>query len=180
MAKTRPAPKAAPAAAPKSKSTNLDALASIVELFKSSGLSSLSYEDKDLQVHLEAHGAAPVVHHAAPVIHHAPAAPVHAPAAAPAPVAAPLAVPALPAAAAGGHLVTSPFVGTFYASPNPTAGPFVSVGTVVKKGQTLCIVEAMKLMNEIEADEAGTVAEIFAENAHPVEFGQKLFRIIPA
>lgn len=74
-------------------------------------------------------------------------------------------------------IVTSPFVGTFYRSPSPEAGTFVDVGSTVKPGQTLCIVEAMKLMNEIEAELSGTVVEIFVQNGKTVEFGQKLFRI---
>jgi len=107
-----------------------------------------------------------------------------------APVAA--AIPALPAAAAGkveakaeakadkpGSIVTSPFVGTFYRAPAPDAAPFTDVGQKVKKGQTLCIVEAMKLMNEIECEVDGTVAEILVQNATPVEFGEPLFRIVP-
>ena len=73
--------------------------------------------------------------------------------------------------------VTSPFVGTFYRSPSPDAPPFVEVGSVVRPGQTLCIIEAMKLMNEIEAEMSGTVIEIYAQNGKPVEFGQKLYRI---
>ena len=73
--------------------------------------------------------------------------------------------------------VTSPFVGTFYRSPSPEAPSFVEVGSVVRPGQTLCIVEAMKLMNEIEAELSGTVIEVFAQNGKSVEFGQKLFRI---
>jgi acetyl-CoA carboxylase biotin carboxyl carrier protein len=73
--------------------------------------------------------------------------------------------------------VTSPFVGTFYRSPSPDAPTFVDVGSVVRVGQTLCIVEAMKLMNEIEAECSGTVVEIFAQTGKAVEFGQKLFRI---
>ena len=73
--------------------------------------------------------------------------------------------------------MTSPFVGTFYRSPSPDAPPFVEVGSVVRAGQTLCIIEAMKLMNEIEAECAGTVVEVFAQNGKSVEFGQKLFRI---
>jgi acetyl-CoA carboxylase biotin carboxyl carrier protein len=73
--------------------------------------------------------------------------------------------------------VTSPFVGTFYRSPTPDAPAFVEVGSVVRPGQTLCIVEAMKLMNEIEAELSGTVVEVFAQNGKSVEFGQKLFRI---
>ena len=73
--------------------------------------------------------------------------------------------------------VTSPFVGSFYRSPSPDAPMFVEVGSVVRTGQTLCIIEAMKLMNEIEAEAAGTVVEIFAQNGKSVEYGQKLFRI---
>jgi acetyl-CoA carboxylase biotin carboxyl carrier protein len=73
--------------------------------------------------------------------------------------------------------VTSPFVGTFYRAPSPEAANFCEVGSVVKKGQTLCIIEAMKLMNEIECDIAGTVAEVLVENGKSVEYGQKLFMI---
>jgi acetyl-CoA carboxylase biotin carboxyl carrier protein len=73
--------------------------------------------------------------------------------------------------------VTSPFVGTFYRSPSPDAPSFVEVGSVIREGQALCIVEAMKLMNEIEADSAGTIVEILAENGKSVEFGQKLFKV---
>ncbi len=73
--------------------------------------------------------------------------------------------------------VTSPFVGTFYRSPSPDAPAFADVGSVVRPGQTLCIIEAMKLMNEIEAEMSGTVVEIYAQNGKAVEFGQKLFRI---
>ena len=73
--------------------------------------------------------------------------------------------------------VTSPFVGTFYRSPSPDAPSFVEVGSPIREGQTLCIVEAMKLMNEIEADASGVIVECMAENGKPVEFGQKLFKI---
>lgn len=73
--------------------------------------------------------------------------------------------------------VTSPFVGTFYRAPSPDTPSFVEVGTVVRAGQTLCIIEAMKLMNEIEAELAGTIVEIYAQNGKAVEFGQKLFRM---
>ncbi len=99
------------------------------------------------------------------------------------PAAAPPAAPATegdlaPApAAAGGHVLTSPIVGTFYASPSPDAGPYVRLGDRVRKGQVLCIVEAMKLMNEIESDTDGVVTEIYPQNAQPVEFGEPLFAI---
>jgi acetyl-CoA carboxylase biotin carboxyl carrier protein len=116
---------------------------------------------------------------------------VMAPAAAPVAPAAPVAAlipaaaaPAAPAAKAPekapekpGHVVSSPFVGTFYRAPSPDSPPFADVGSVVKKGQVLCIVEAMKLMNEIEAEVDGKIAEIYVLNATPVEFGEKLFRI---
>jgi acetyl-CoA carboxylase biotin carboxyl carrier protein len=113
----------------------------------------------------------------APIAIAAPAIPVAAPVAAPA---APAAKPAEKAPEKPGHVVTSPFVGTFYRAPSPDSPPFVDVGSTVKKGQVLCIVEAMKLMNEIEAEVEGKIAEIYVLNATPVEFGEKLFRIEPA
>ncbi len=78
------------------------------------------------------------------------------------------------------HFVTSPIVGTFYRAPNPDAEPYVKVGDFVEKGQVLCIVEAMKLMNEIESDLSGTIVKVYPENAQPVEFGERLFAIKPA
>jgi acetyl-CoA carboxylase biotin carboxyl carrier protein len=100
-----------------------------------------------------------------------------APAAAPA-VAAPAAAAAAPAPAAEtGHVVKSPMVGTFYRSSAPGAPAFVEVGATVKEGDTLCIIEAMKLLNEIDADVSGTVTKILVENGQPVEFGQPLFVI---
>jgi acetyl-CoA carboxylase biotin carboxyl carrier protein len=100
-------------------------------------------------------------------------------AATPAPVAAVAPAPAekVEAEKKPGHIVTSPFVGTFYRAPSPESPPYVDIGQMVQKGQTLCIVEAMKLMNEIEAEVSGRIAEIFVENGEPVEFGQPLFRI---
>jgi acetyl-CoA carboxylase biotin carboxyl carrier protein len=84
------------------------------------------------------------------------------------------------AADEGLHVVKSPIVGTFYAAASPGSEPFVTVGTRVEDGQVLCIIEAMKLMNEIEADVAGEVVNIFVENGHPVEYGERLFGIRPA
>src|SRR5256886_16030059 len=78
------------------------------------------------------------------------------------------------------HLVKSPIVGTFYGSPSPGSEPFVKLGAFVETGQTLCIVEAMKLMNEMESDETGEVMRIFVENGQPVEYGQPLFGIRPS
>ncbi len=108
----------------------------------------------------------------APMSSHAPAGSSAAPAAAPA-------AEAAPAKADTGKDVLSPFVGTFYRAPSPEAPTFCEVGQRVKKGQVLCIVEAMKLMNEIEAELEGTVTAVLAENGQPVEFGQPLFRIAP-
>ena len=106
--------------------------------------------------------------------------------AAPPPVAAPAApAPAAPAApiaesapATKGHVVKSPMVGTFYRSPAPTSPSFAEVGQTVKVGDVICIVEAMKMMNQIEADKAGTIEAILAENGEPVEFDQPLFSIV--
>ncbi|AFT87162.1 acetyl-CoA carboxylase biotin carboxyl carrier protein [Paraburkholderia phenoliruptrix] len=92
------------------------------------------------------------------------------------PAAAAAGAPATPAAAAPqGHVVTSPMVGTFYRAPSPGADPFVQVGDTVKEGQTICIIEAMKLLNEIESDKSGVVKEILVENGQAVEYGQPLF-----
>ncbi|SAI48118.1 biotin carboxyl carrier protein of acetyl-CoA carboxylase [Bordetella ansorpii] len=110
-----------------------------------------------------------------PVAYHAPEAVAAAPAAGAAPAAAP-AAPAAPAAIQG-HVVKAPMVGTFYRSPNPGAAPFIDVGQSVKEGDPLCIIEAMKLLNEIEADKAGVIKEILVENGEPVEYGQPLFVI---
>jgi acetyl-CoA carboxylase biotin carboxyl carrier protein len=84
---------------------------------------------------------------------------------------------ATPAAIAQGHVVTSPMVGTFYRAPSPGADPFVQIGDTVKDGQTICIIEAMKLLNEIETDKAGVIKEILVENGQAVEYGQPLFVI---
>ncbi len=77
------------------------------------------------------------------------------------------------------HFITAPMIGTFYRAPDPSSPPFVKEGDHVNKGDVVCIIEAMKLMNEVEADVSGTVKEVLVENAQPVEFGQKLFAIIP-
>lgn len=123
--------------------------------------------------------AAPVAPVATPVVS-APAAPVASPQAPAVESAEAVAhtEPVVEPAAKGGHLVESPIVGTFYAAGSPDADPFVSVGSKVKKGDVLCIIEAMKLMNEIEADADGEIAEILVENEEGVEYGQPLFRIV--
>jgi acetyl-CoA carboxylase biotin carboxyl carrier protein len=109
-----------------------------------------------------------------PVAYHAPEA-MMAAAPAAAAAAAPAAAPAAPVVQ--GHAVKAPMVGTFYRSPNPGSAPFVDVGQTVKEGDPLCIIEAMKLLNEIEADKSGVIKEILVENGEPVEYGQPLFVI---
>jgi len=114
------------------------------------------------------------VTHAQPMIQAAPAAVAAAPAA---PAAAATAAPAAPARRANEHVVAAPMVGTFYASASPGAKPFVEIGSEVKEGQVLCIIEAMKMMNQIESDKAGKITAVMATNGDPVEFGQPLFVI---
>jgi acetyl-CoA carboxylase biotin carboxyl carrier protein len=134
-----------------------------------------------LDVRLGHPPAATTVHAAPmPAVAHAPPPTAPPPAAhAPPTSAAPAAV-AKPAADAKTFTVNSPFVGTFYRSASPENPPFVDVGTVVKKGQVLCIVEAMKLMNEIEAEQPGRLVEVLIQNGSPVEYGEALFRFEPA
>ncbi|WP_117236013.1 acetyl-CoA carboxylase biotin carboxyl carrier protein [Vibrio maerlii] len=144
----------------------------LIELVEESGIAELEISEGEESVRISRNSTAPV---AAPVQYAA------APAAAPAPVAAPAAAPAeaveAPAAAPAGHQVLSPMVGTFYAAPSPDAKPFVKVGQQVTAGETLCIVEAMKMMNQIEADKSGTVVAILAEDGQPIEFDQPLIVI---
>ncbi|MDN7125050.1 acetyl-CoA carboxylase biotin carboxyl carrier protein [Pseudidiomarina terrestris] len=144
----------------------------LIELVEESGIAELEITEGEESVRIHRGGsqqmAAPM-HYAAPMPQHAAPAP-----AAPAP-AAPAAEAAEPEIT--GHIVRSPMVGTFYAAPAPGASDFVSVGQQVKAGETLCIVEAMKMMNQIEADKGGVVKQILVENGEPVEFDQPLFVI---
>jgi acetyl-CoA carboxylase biotin carboxyl carrier protein len=151
------------------------------------GLEEFEYAHGDLRIRLKKAipqpSAAPVL--ALPMAQPAPPQVIMAqpPAAAPQTVAQGDAAPAQAAhpaaAAADEHIIKSPIVGTFYAGPSPDAGPFVRVGDFVEAGQTICIIEAMKLMNEIEADIGGEVARVLVENGHPVEYGEPLFALRP-
>ncbi|WP_299138369.1 acetyl-CoA carboxylase biotin carboxyl carrier protein [uncultured Vibrio sp.] len=136
----------------------------LIELVEESGISELEISEGEESVRISRNSTAPV----APVQYAAAPAPVAA-AAAPA-AAAEAAAPAVPA----GHQVLSPMVGTFYGAPSPDAKPFVKVGQSVTAGETLCIVEAMKMMNQIEADKSGVVTAILVEDGQPVEFDQAL------
>jgi acetyl-CoA carboxylase biotin carboxyl carrier protein len=148
---------------------DLRKLKTLIDLVSDSNVSELEITEAEGKVRIvKSMGvAAPVVmQQAAPV------------AVASAPVAAqPVAeAPAAPAAPAG-HTVKSPMVGTFYRSSSPGAAPFIQIGSVVKEGDTLCIIEAMKILNEIESDKSGTVTQILCENGQAVEYGQPLFII---
>jgi acetyl-CoA carboxylase biotin carboxyl carrier protein len=150
---------------------NLDTLKEIVKVAKDQGVAELQVEAKDFKVSVSfISGAQPVLHHAP--VHHAPA--QHAPATAPAPAA-----KAAVNADAGLHIIKSPFVGTFYASPGPGKPVYSKVGDKVKAGQALCVLEAMKIMNEIDSDINGEIVEICVDNESLVEFGQPLFKIKP-
>ena len=153
---------------------DLRKLKTLIDLVAESGISELEVTEGEGKVRIVKSApqqvvAAPMQYAPMPAM---PAAPAAAAAAAPA-VAAEAAAPALPA----GHIVTSPMVGTFYRSPSPGAAEFVKVGDTVKEGQTICIIEAMKLLNEIEADKAGVIKEILIYNGQAVEYGQPLFVI---
>ena len=147
----------------------------LAEIVATHGLSELIVDTKEttLTVRRGPVGGAvqmmPQMQMAAPMPMHMPSAPAAAPAAA-----APAAAPAIDDKA---HVVTSPFVGTFYRKPNPDSPNYVSINDKIEKGAVLCIVEAMKLMNEIEADVAGTIVSILVEDGSPVEYGQPLFKI---
>lgn len=150
---------------------DLDQLRTLLRILAKRDVTEFEFEDERVRLTLRRGPAGTYVTQLAP----APTAPSLGPAAPAAP-----SVPPAPAEAASDErfeFVTSPFVGTFYRAPSPDAPPFVETGSSVREGQTLCIVEAMKLMNEIEADVAGVIAEVLVENGKPVEFGQKLFRI---
>ena len=137
----------------------------LMELLEQSGMAEIEIVEGEESVRISRYGDAPM---AAPVAMAAPA-PVAA-----APIAAAPAAAADAPATVDGHPITSPMVGTFYASASPTSDAFVSIGQHVNQGDTICIVEAMKIMNQIEADQSGTVTEILCKDGDAVEFGQTL------
>ena len=160
---------------------NVKEIKELVELVSRRGIAGLEIERAGFRLRIEGapqHRGTPVFARAV-----ADAVPTEASVLLPAPqvAAAPHVPPGPPGSGEheGFHVITAPIVGTFYRSANPDADPFVKVGDVVEKGKTLCIIEAMKLMNEIEADISGTVVSIYPQNAQPVEFGEKLFAIQP-
>lgn len=150
---------------------DLRKLKTLIDLVSESNVSELEITEAEGKVRIVKSAGVAM---AAPVVTAAPVA-----VAVPAPIPSPVAAPAAPAEApaATGHTVKSPMVGTFYRSSSPGAAPFVQIGSVVKEGDTLCIVEAMKILNEIESDKSGTVTQILCENGQAVEYGQPLFII---
>jgi acetyl-CoA carboxylase biotin carboxyl carrier protein len=172
---------------------DLQQLRELVEFLKANGIAEFDMERTDLKVRLKFAGLQPAapamdLSHLASAIAAQSAgasavaaqAPVAVPATLPGatPVAAAAAAPAAEAGPeAGAHIVKSPIVGTFYAAPSPDADPFVRLGDRVSNGQVLCIVEAMKLMNEIESDFAGEIVKVYVNSGQPVEYGQALFAI---
>jgi len=154
---------------------DLRKLKTLIDLVAESGIAEIEVTEGDDKVRI-------VKHHNVPAATPTPlvalaAAPAVAPAAAPAVAGAPAAAPTTTPEPAAGQVVKSPMVGTFYRSPSPEAKPFVEVGQTVKPGETLCIIEAMKLLNEIEAEIGGAIREILVENGQAVEYGQALFVI---
>jgi acetyl-CoA carboxylase biotin carboxyl carrier protein len=143
----------------------------LIELLEESGIDELEIREGEESVRISRHSKTPAQQYYAP-------APVAAPA--PAPVAAPVAAAAEAPAAPkyNGNVIKSPMVGTFYRTPAPGSPAFVEVGKTVKKGDTICIVEAMKMMNHIEAEVSGTIESILVENGQPVEYDQPLFTIV--
>ena len=168
----------------------LQEIQKLISMLEQSGVNELELEIEGMKLRLSKGSSAPVaqappppIFVMAPSVSAAPASapPAHSPAtpsqAVPAPAAD--AAPSPPPRPANAHEVHSPMVGTFYRSPAPGADPFVKIGDRVKKGQTLCIIEAMKLMNEIECEVDGTVVDVLVENAQPVEYGEPLLLIEP-
>ncbi len=142
----------------------------LIELLEESGVAEIEIHEGEESVRISRYSAS------APVAVQA-AVPAPAPAASPAPAAAASEAPAAAPAEPEGHSVLSPMVGTFYRAPSPGASAFVELGQTVSVGDTLCIIEAMKMLNQIEADKSGVVKSILVENAEPVEYGQALFVI---
>jgi acetyl-CoA carboxylase biotin carboxyl carrier protein len=145
----------------------------LIELLEESGIAEIEIKEGEEAVRISRMPTGEAAAHALRGVAHQPAA--SAAPAAPAPGALPAAESAAPKPKPNEHVITAPMVGTFYASPSPGAKAFVEIGDEIKVGQVLCIIEAMKMMNQIEADRAGRIASIMARNGDPVEFGQPLF-----
>jgi acetyl-CoA carboxylase biotin carboxyl carrier protein len=169
---------------------NFDVIKQVLDLMREHELAEFELEQEGLKIRVRKHGNTPVFTMPAPTL---PAVTMPAPVAALAAAgAAPAAAPSGAAPAAGPTptgepaadeeemelaVITSPIVGTFYRSPDPSSPPFVDIGQTVRKGQTLCIIEAMKLMNEIESEYEGQIVKVYVENGQPVQYGERIFAI---
>ena len=152
---------------------NLKDILELIDKVADRGIGAVEVEQAGTRLRIEGKSAPP-----APVVHAAPAAPAPPmPQPAHAAAAEAAAAPVETDSEAGLHIITSPIVGTFYRSPNPESEPYANVGDHIAKGKVLCIVEAMKLMNEIESDVDGTVIRIYPQNGQPIEYGEKLFAV---
>jgi acetyl-CoA carboxylase biotin carboxyl carrier protein len=156
---------------------DLKHIKSLLQLISEADVNEVYIEEGDFKIKIKKRSETTYV--SAPASAPAPVPTLHVPAAAPSAPSAPAASPA-PVAAGTTVKVKSPIVGTFYSAASPDAKPFIAVGDVVTKGQPLCIIEAMKIMNEIESDVSGKVVAILAKNSQPVEYDQPLFEIEPA
>ena len=153
---------------------NLKEIKELLDIVVEKGFTEFEFERSGVRLRLKREGrGAPQIQAQGPVISYEPVATLPPPP----PQAAIAAPPAAAVPAEALHLIKSPIVGTFFEAPSPSSPPFVEAGSKVKAGSVLCIVEAMKLMNEIESDVAGVVVERLVENGQPVEYGQLLFRI---
>jgi acetyl-CoA carboxylase biotin carboxyl carrier protein len=158
---------------------DLRKIKTLIDLVEESGIAELEVKEGEESVRISRYPTGGMAHQV--LLPPGGYAPAPAPAAPAAPAVAPPVAAAAPAAPVSNqHIVKSPMVGTFYRSPSPGAKSFVEVGQTVKAGQVLCIIEAMKMLNQIEADKNGVIAAILAENEKPVEFDQPLFAIDPA
>jgi acetyl-CoA carboxylase biotin carboxyl carrier protein len=167
-------PAAIPAPKTSAAPTITERVDALAEVLRRHDLHEIEIEEAGVRIYVRR--GAPVEHvtHHAPVMHAAPAPAPHAPP----PTASGAPAPSSTDTSDGNvSYITSPFVGTFYRAPGPDSAPFVDVGTRVKKGQVLCIVEAMKLMNEIESEIEGTIVQILVENGQAVEYGEPLFKV---
>jgi acetyl-CoA carboxylase biotin carboxyl carrier protein len=157
---------------------NLEEIKDLIKLVSKSGLGKVEIEREGFRISIKGSQAEPIMVQAAPMV--AAAAPVNT--AAPVATSAPVAAPAAEAAADDSKYITvkSPMIGTFYRTPGPDKDPFVNVGDTIQKGDKVCIIEAMKTFNEIEAEISGKIVKVLVDNASPVDYDQPLFLVDPA
>ena len=163
---------------------DLKDIKAIIDLMKKNSVSEFELEKEDFKIKLKrtpnGNPAGPVTYEEAPLVTYAPPLAISQVAAMPVTTPSAPAVSAGPVVSSGEQEIKSPMIGTFYRSPSPEAGPYVEVGMEVTPETVVCIIEAMKVMNEIKAEARGVITQVLIENAKPVEFGQPLFKIRPS